>query len=254
MAGIQQVLEDAKNSERLQAAWAWVQSHLPVPSMDEMKTRILAGAGQFTTTLAAQTGAILQNVASFIFMLLLTMTGLFFFLRDSAAIGRAIKSLLPFEDSRKARLISQARELIYASVITMLSVALAQGLIGGIIFALLGLQAPIFWGLVMGISAFIPLVGTAIVWGPAAIWLLVHGAWVKGVLLVLGGVLLIGGIDNVLRPLIMTGRTSMNMLLMLVSLLGGLLAFGFIGLILGPVVMATAVSLLSLDVESPEAR
>jgi predicted PurR-regulated permease PerM len=189
-----------------------------------------------TTALAAHAGAILMNVAAFVFMLLVTLVGLFFFLKDSAAIGTAIRTLLPFEESRKAKLIAQARNLIYASAITMLTVASVQGLIGGILFAVLGMGAPVFWGLVMAICAFIPLVGTAIIWVPAVVWLFVHGFWIKGLLLAVGGVFLISGTDNVLRPLLMSGRTSMNVLLMLVSLLGGLAAFGFIGLLLGPVV------------------
>jgi predicted PurR-regulated permease PerM len=249
MSGVQEALESARNNPTLQEKWAWLQTHVQVPSIDEMKGRLTAQAGDVARTVASRTGAILQNVATFVFMLLVTLVSLFFFLKDSAAIGRAVRSLLPFEEARKAKLIAQARELIYASVVTMLSVAATQGFLGGIIFALLGIKAPVFWGLAMSICAFIPLVGTTIIWAPAAIWLLVQGSWIKGLLLAVGGVFIISGIDNVLRPLIMSGRTSMNILLMLVSILGGLLTFGFVGVVLGPVVMATCVSLLSLDVE-----
>jgi predicted PurR-regulated permease PerM len=248
--GIQSALDTARNSERLQNTWTWAQTHLPLPSIDEIKARVPAIAGKVTAILAGQAGAILQNIATFIFMLLVTLIALFFFLKDSENIGKVVRSILPFEEARKVRLIDQARELIYASVITMLSVASAQGLAGGIIFAALGLEAPVFWGLVMAICAFIPLVGTSIVWAPAAMWLFFHGSWVKGLILALCGVFIIGGMDNILRPLLMTGRTSMPLLLMLVSLLGGLVTFGFIGLVLGPVVMATVVSLLSIDIQN----
>jgi predicted PurR-regulated permease PerM len=252
MGGVQEALDNARNSPRIQEAWAWVQARIEIPSMDEMKSRIVAQAGEITKVIASRTGSILQNVATFIFMLLVTLVGLFFFLKDSAAIGRAIRSLLPFEEARKTKLISQARELIYASAITMLAVAATQGILASIIFACLGIKAPIFWGLATFICSFIPLVGTALIWVPAAIWLFVHGTWIKGILLALGGMFLISGIDNILRPLIMTGRTSMNLLLMLVSILGGLLTFGFVGVVLGPVIMATCVSLLSLDVEDSQ--
>jgi predicted PurR-regulated permease PerM len=251
-AGIQGAIEQARNSPRLGEIWTKAQAYLPLPSMDEMKVRLVASSGKFTAALASQTGAILQNVAAFIFLLFVMLIALFFFLKDSHAIVRGIRSILPFEESRKDKLLMLTRQLIYASVITMLSVACIQGIIACILFAVLGLEAPVFWGFMVTICSFIPLVGTALIWVPAAIWFFVHAAWAKGIVLLLGGFFLISGVDNVLRPLIMSGRTSMNVLIMLISVLGGLLAFGFVGVVLGPVVIATAMSLLSLDVAEEE--
>jgi predicted PurR-regulated permease PerM len=97
----------------------------------------------------------------------------------------------------------------------------------------------------MGVFALIPLVGTAIVWLPAALWLMATGDWVRGLVLVGVGTLLVGGIDNVLRPALMSGKSSLNGLIAMLSMMGGLVAFGFIGLVLGPVIAAAVVTLLT---------
>lgn len=250
VSGVQSALDDVRNHERILAAWAWVQDKVPLPSIDVLKQRLMTLAGRGTALLAAQTGVIMQNASVFVFKLFITLFSLFFFLRDSAGVGAAIRDLIPFEEGRKDKLIAQTEELIYAGAMTTLTVAAAQGLAGGILFAVLGIRAPVFWGLVMGVTALIPLMGTAIVWVPTAIWLCISGAWVQGIILAVGGMAIVGGLDNVLRPFLMSGKSSMNMLLTLISLLGGVSAFGFIGLVLGPVVMATLMSLLMTGSDS----
>ena len=176
----------------------------------------------------------------------------FFFLRDSRQLGAAVRKLLPFEKERREQLISLTRDLVYASTTTMLAVAAAQGVAGGIAFAVLGINAPVFWGVVMGICALVPVFGTALVWLPAASWLILSGSWIRGLILIAIGVGIVGMLDNLLRPALMSGRSSMNGLLIFISLLGGVTAFGFIGLVLGPVVAALVLSLLQVGTAKDE--
>ena len=147
-------------------------------------------------------------------------------------------------------MIRQTRDLVYTSVAAGLMIASLQGLAGGVVFAVLGLGAPVFWGVIMGFLALLPFVGTWVVWVPAAIWLMATGHVVKGVALaVLGGVV-VGSIDNFLRPAILSGRAQMNGLLMFISLLGGVSVFGLLGLVLGPLVTAIVTGLFEAYVGS----
>jgi predicted PurR-regulated permease PerM len=167
----------------------------------------------------------------------------FFFFRDGDAIMAGVRRVLPFEPSQTQGMIEQARDLIHASVTASLAVAIVQGAIGGLMFAVLGLGAPVFWGVIMTFFALLP-VGSGIVWGPAVVWLMLSGNVGRGVALLVVGAGIIGLVDNFLRPALLSGRTQLNGLLVFVSLLGGIAAFGFLGLVLGPIVMATAITVL----------
>jgi predicted PurR-regulated permease PerM len=205
----------------------------------------VADAVKFAATfVAGRAGSILQNVASFILQLFVMLFGLFYFLRDSARIVRTIRLLLPFDPERRERLIHQANDLVVATVGSTFAVAIVQGTLTGITLGLLGFQSSVFWGVMTAFLSLIPAVGSGLVWGPAAIWLLVSGDIVRGVILIAVGVGVIGMADNVLRPLLLSGRTTMHGLLVFISLLGGMAAFGFIGLVIGPVAIATLVTLL----------
>ena len=173
-----------------------------------------------------------------LFQLFVTLFALFFFLRDANTIMQEVRRSLPFEDLRRERMIRQTHDLVYASIAAGLVIASLQGFAGGIVFALLGLGAPVFWGVMMGFLALLPFVGTWVVWVPAAIWLMATGQLFKGVVLAVLGVTIVGSIDNLLRPAILSGRAQMNGLLMFISLLGGVSVFGLLGLVLGPLVTA----------------
>lgn len=241
---LQAAAADMENHEKLMGAWRWMQDHLPLPPLDQIKTRLMSSAAQLTALLATQAGAILQNTSIFLFKVFVSLFALFFFLRDSEQLGIAVRRLLPFETDRKEQLISLTRDLVFAGTTTTLAVALAQGIAGGIGLAVLGIEAPVFWGVVMAFCALVPVFGTALVWLPAAVWLILCGNWIRGLILIGIGIGVIGMLDNVLRPLLMSGRSSMNGLLIFISLLGGVAAFGFIGLVLGPVVAALVISIL----------
>jgi len=254
-----QVVDDVKQMDTGAATdkgrhiWEWARSHLPLPPADEIRTRLTEGVAGVAGALASRAGALLKNAAVFFIDLVLTLFILFFLLRDAVAITAAVARILPFEEEQRQRLIALTRDLVSASVTASLAIAGAQGLLGGITFAILGIRAPVMWGVVMAFASLIPLVGTSLVWVPAAAWLLLSGETARGLILVAVAVVLIGNIDNVLRPMLLSGRAQMPTLVIFLSLMGGVSAFGFIGIVLGPLVVATALALLEsyLPPEAP---
>ena len=191
-----------------------------------------------------QTGLsnIVSGVINFIFMILST----FFFLGDGPEFIEKISNFMPFSKKQKDRLLQQTKDIIVSTMYGGVTVAAAQGIIGGILFAVLGISSPVLWGFTMFIASFIPMVGTFIIWGPAAGYLFFQGFYLKGVILVLGGVFVISPVDNILRPLIMKGKTKMPVIAIFFSILGGIKLFGFIGLIAGPLVFALFVSVFEI--------
>ena len=245
-SGVVASLQGADHSgamEKGRQAWDWARAHLPLPPADEIKSRVAEGAGRVAGALASRAGGLLKNVLVFLFDVAMTLFILFFLLRDARSVAAATSRMLPFEEEQRERLMVLVRDLVSASVTASLSIAAVQGLLGGIAFAALGIQAPVLWGVVMAVASLIPLVGSGLVWVPATLWLLASGSTTKGLVLLGLGVLVIGNVDNVLRPLLLSGRSQMSTLLIFISLMGGVSAFGFIGMVLGPLVTATALAL-----------
>ena len=169
--------------------------------------------------------------------LFVMLFAMFFLVRDGHTLARQVRDLLPIPEAARDRLMTDTRDLIIASVGAGLVVAAVQGTIGGITFWLLGIKAAVIWGVVMAFCSLVPLVGAALVWGPTALWLLLSGDVMRGIILILIGTFGIGLADNVLRPLLLAGRTTASGLVVFLGLLGGAAAFGFIGLVLGPIVL-----------------
>jgi predicted PurR-regulated permease PerM len=228
--------------------WQWLRQHSPIAestgSNANLSGIVQRYAEQAAAFLASKLGAVLRNVALFLFELFVTLFALFYFFRDADSMMKGIRRLLPFEPPQRERILSEARELINASVTASLIIAAVQGLLGGVAFAIVGLHTPVFWGVVMAFCSLLPVIGSAIVWGPAAIWLLATGhAW-RAVVLALICAGLVGTVDNFLRPLLISGRSRLNGLWVFISAFGGIAVFGMLGLVLGPIVVATAASVL----------
>jgi predicted PurR-regulated permease PerM len=228
---------------RVQRLWARAQAHQLGANLPDLEDVVKQSTTWMAGMVAGQAGAFLRNVVVLIVDLVVTLFAVFFFFRDGDAIMAAVRRALPFEADQSEQMISQASELIQASVAAGLSVAVVQGALGGITFAALGLGAAVFWGVVMAFFALLPI-GAWIVWAPAAIWLMLSGNVARGITLLAIGAGVIGLVDNFLRPALLSGRTQLNGLLVFVSLLGGISAFGFLGLVIGPVIMATAIGVL----------
>jgi predicted PurR-regulated permease PerM len=159
---------------------------------------------QFLASRAFEIG---QNVVWVTTLFFVMLYILFFFLRDGDRLVEAVIRALPLGDRRERRLLAKFAEVSRATLKSTLIVGVVQGALGGLMFWILGLPAPVFWGAVMTVLAILPLVGTGLVWAPAAIILLARGDIVKGIILIAAGILAIGLVDNLLRP-VLVGHES----------------------------------------------
>ena len=178
-----------------------------------------------------------------VFFIIFTMYYLF---RDGAKIVQALPDVLPLERAQSAEVISRTREVISASVNGVLVIAAIQGALGAVAFFALKVPSALVWGVVMTFLSLIPMAGAFVVWIPAAIFLALTGHWVKAALLVAWGALVIGTVDNFLRPKLVGEKTKLHELFIFFSVLGGLQVFGVLGLVLGPVVLAVTLALLDV--------
>jgi predicted PurR-regulated permease PerM len=244
-AALSAVDEDAFAGQfaSLEGGWNRVRVLIPGAQGVDLRKLIDDGLSRAGGFIASRVGGLLADIVVLCFHLFVTLFALFFFLRDGGRIMHEVRRALPFEEFRRERMIRQTRDLVYASIAAGLMIAALQGLAGGLVFALLGLAAPMFWGVIMGFLALLPVVGTWVVWVPAGISLLAMGQIAKGVTLLVVGATVVATIDNILRPAILSGRTEMNGLMMFVSLLGGVSVFGLLGLVLGPLVAAIVIGL-----------
>jgi predicted PurR-regulated permease PerM len=188
--------------------------------------------------LARSTFSVLGGFFGALVQLAFILFTLFFLLRDGPSLAKAVRGFIPLEDRDTDHLFSRMESVVRASVLGVLAIATVQGLLGGLAFAVLGLPSPLLWGTIMTILAILPLVGTGLVWGPAALLLAFEGRYLAAAALALFGLLVIGSVDNFLRPRLVGQRTQMHELVIFFSVLGGLRVFGMLGIVLGPVVVA----------------
>jgi predicted PurR-regulated permease PerM len=231
----------SRGLERLQGGWSWLQRQRFGRDIPDLDVLLKMGASRIAGFVTEGAGMLARSVAVVIVNVIIMLFALFFFFRDGDAIMSRLRRILPFDPSFREGRIRETAALIKASISSGIIVALVQGAVGGITFAVLGLGAPVFWGVTMAFFSLLPL-GAWIVWMPVAVWLLLTGEIGRGVALIVIGAGFISLIDNFLRPMLLAGRTEMNGLLVFISLLGGIAAFGLLGLVLGPVIMATAIS------------
>jgi predicted PurR-regulated permease PerM len=185
--------------------------------------------------------------ATVFFFLMLYL--LFFFLRDGTRLLEGLVRALPLGDERERALFARFAEVSRATIKGTLAVGAVQGLIGGLAFALLGIGAPVLWGVMMALASLVPAAGPALVWLPAAIILIASHHVIAGVVLILIGVFVIGLVDNLLRPVLVGRDTKMPDYLILLSTLGGLAGFGLAGIVIGPIIAALFLSIWQMAQE-----
>jgi predicted PurR-regulated permease PerM len=178
--------------------------------------------------------------------LFLTFYLLYFFLRDREEVLQLLRSLSPLATEEMDRMFNRVGDTIYATVYGTLAVAAVQGLLGGLMFWWLGLPTPLLWGVVMALLAVVPMLGAYMVWVPAALFLTMQGDWGKALILSVWGGVIVGTIDNLLRPILVGKRLKLHTVLACVSVVGGLILFGPSGIILGPVILTSTMVLLEI--------
>ncbi len=226
----------------------WLQVHAGI-SAEQVQSWLVSGTREVMQRAASISGSFflgaLGSLLSFVVMLSL----LFFFLRDGEVMMARGRQLIPLDEERKARLFAQLSGVTRAIVFGTSVTALLQGVLIAIAFAIVGLPTPVVFGVLAALFSLLPVGGSAFVWIPAAVWLLVERHWGSGIFLLAWG-LLLGGLDSVLRPLLISGRARISALAVFVGVLGGIPAFGAIGFIAGPVVLSLVLALMEFAEES----
>ncbi len=190
-----------------------------------------------------QTSWLVANATKAVFYFVLMIFTMYYFFTDGERLVQKIKRLTPLASKRVETTFVQLRDIIQATMYGGVVVALSQGVLGGILFASVGITSPAFWGAIMAFLAIIPFVGAFIVYVPAGIILIVGGSYIKGIIVIAVGSLVISQTDNVIRPWLISGRTEMHPLLLFFSIMGGISLFGLLGLVLGPIVAAVFITL-----------
>ncbi len=220
---------------------AWVVNLLDrvgLTSLRVVQERLSAGLTRSAQFIAGQALNIGQNTLNFILSLFLMLYLLFFLLRDGDHLLTRIRAAIPLPLEQQRTLFRRFTGVIRATVKGNLVVGAVQGLFGGLIFSVLGIHAPALWGALMAVLSLVPAIGAAVVWLPVAVYFLATGATWQGMVLALYGVLVIGLVDNILRPILVGKDTKLPDFVVLISTLGGIAVFGLNGFVIGPAIAA----------------
>jgi predicted PurR-regulated permease PerM len=216
-------------------------SQMDALSVDQISASAGNAFAQAVKYIAQQVPVLTQNLLALIVQFALSFYILFFLLRDGQLIIRKLISLIPIGDGIEKELFERFTSVARATVKGGLIVAVVQGSIGGFLFWFVGIPAAFLWGMLMIVLSLLPI-GSTLIWGPAAAILLVQGQTLKAIIVLTVGVLVIGMIDNFLRPRLIGKDSKMSDYLVLVSTLGGLTWFSLTGFVLGPIIAALFVT------------
>jgi predicted PurR-regulated permease PerM len=205
--------------------------------------RWLEQASRYLLSIGA---AALSNVFSFAVDLVVIFLTLFFLFREETRIRGRTAALLPLSADQVERLFTTVNNTVVANMYGGLAVAVAQGFLTGLAFWALSVPSPIMWGLVTAVASLVPVVGSAMVWVPACIVLVVRGHWGKALLLLAWGAAVVGQVDALVRPYEISKQVKVHTLLLFFALLGGVKAFGIMGLFIGPVVLSVTTAVLGM--------
>lgn len=214
----------------------WIEQQIHLPAM----------TGNLATWLGNVGATFARGSVAEVIEIVLTFYLLFYFLRDRRAAGRLLYEWLPLTDAETDRLIGRVTDTVHATIYGTVAVASVQGFLGGLMFWFLGLPTPLLWGLVMGLLSIVPVLGAFVVWIPAAVFLALQGDWAKAIVLTAWGAVVVGGIDNVLRPMLVGHRLRLHTVPAFISMIGGLFLFGPSGFILGPLVVTVTMLLMEI--------
>ena len=229
-------------------ALGWLDSMFDV-NVAQVRGWIGEGSRELLQTLASLGGRVFLGAVGTVFGFVLMIFMLFFFVRDGAEMVATLRELIPMSSAHKAKLFDHlagvTRAMVYGTGLT----ALLQGTLVGISFLIVGLPSPVVFGVIAALVALLPFGGTALVWGPAVIALGAQQRWGAMLFLLIWGTLLVSLVDNVVRPLLVSGRAQVGTLTVFIGVLGGIAAFGAIGLFLGPLILALIIALIRFMLE-----
>lgn len=211
-----------------------------------MQTIIKESSDKVSAVIFNQTSWIIANGSRMVFYFGLMVFTMYYFFKDGEQLIARLKRLMPLTESQVEVTFKQLRDVINATMYGGVVIALVQGLLGGILFASVGIPSAVFWGAIMAFMSIIPLIGAFIVYVPASIILVIGGSYIKAIIVIAVGTLVISQVDNVLRPYMISGRTSMHPLLLFFTIMGGIALFGLLGIVVGPLIAAVFITLLQI--------
>lgn len=238
-------IDDVLSNSRLFEFINKIQAKLGIERID-ISSLIIDNLKKIGEEIFLRLSSSLKNIANLVLDFIFMFISLFFFFKDGTDIMNKIKDYLPFTKDDKDRIMFKIKDMIISTVYGGIIVAVVQGLIGGISFYFLGIKSPVLLGSSIFIMSFLPLLGTFSIWGPMVAYLIFKGLLLKAIVLLIIGVFGISMVDNILKPIIISGRTKMPTLVIFFSVLGGIKLFGFIGFIMGPLVVILFISLFDI--------
>jgi len=232
----------------------WIQQRLGMDAYG-MQQFLVEQLRTYSSAILGRSVGIMGNVLGAIVKTFFVIITMYYLFRDGDKIVQALPDALPFGTDQSEALLARISQVISASVYGVVTIALLQGLLGGLAFWILGVPSPLLWAVVLAFVCMIPLAGSFFVWLPAAIYLMLTNHFTKGILLVIWGAVVISSIDNLLRPRLIKNQTKLHELFVFFSVLGGMSMFGLLGIVLGPVILAITLGLLdTFKAEKQEAE
>jgi len=209
-----------------------------IDSISDLGNRLASALEQGSRLIATHMLSIGQNTLQFLVSTGIMLYLLFFLFRDGRSLGHQVRATAPLSDAYTYQLIDKFTAVVRATVKGNVIIAVVQGTIGGVAFWLLGIEAALLWGVLMAFLSLLPAIGSAIIWVPVAAYLLLSGSYAKGLVLVFVGVVVIGLVDNLLRPPLVGKETKLPDYVVLISTVGGMTLLGINGFVLGPLIAA----------------
>jgi len=245
---LQAYLERIKEIPILKWILIRLSQHIDLSEMDPLPL-LLKNLQKVSTFIFNQTTTLLKGFSTFIAGFFFTLLSLYYFFKDGSLFLNGLKEIVPLPSKERDLLIQRFKDMIYATIYGGILIAIIQGLLGGLSFWVLGLPSPIFWGTAMALLSFIPFGGTALIWAPTAIILMIGGTVWKGLILLGLGVCVISMVDNLLRPFFISSRTNIHPLLLFFAVLGGIQTFGLIGVVAGPLIATLFLTLIEIYIQ-----
>jgi predicted PurR-regulated permease PerM len=233
---------------RQSTAYLWLRDKLlalglPEPNLTQAAVQAVRSVSQF---LVRHSSDVFSGFARFAFNFLVTILGVYYMFLSGPAILAEIRHLSPLRPEYEDAILAKFKEITVATFEGNLLTALLQGAAGGLVFYFFGLASPLLWGAVMAFLSLVPLVGTALVWGPVVIYYLLTGSTLKGLLLLAISAGLVGSIDNLVKPLLIRRGAEIPTAWVFVGVMGGVGVFGFVGIVLGPLMVAILLALIEI--------
>jgi len=218
--------------------YTWVKETFPFLKLDEasLQSRFLKLTRSSTQQMLDASAVLVGNMAKLVLRFFLMLFMVFYFLVEGTAIVHKLKYLAPLRTHQEDFIIDSMQRISRAVLLGSVVIAILQGLTGGLGLYCVGIP-PLFWGTMMGLCSFIPVLGTGLVWIPASTYLFLFGDWRWALFLVLWNVLLVTNIDTIMRPMLMRKAAQVSPFYIFLSILGGMHAFGALGIFYGPLIL-----------------